>query len=140
MKRLARIDIKPKMNEKRCLKGCTCCAENTDVSCKGCGGCCSSNLPLSTEERQLLARFAVLPFLPVIWNTKDHSIQLLESGLPTEKAGLTLSLLLRRRYANVDLDTPLKNYPYGSHPDCLLGSAALTVHGQDALDDLEYGG
>ncbi len=88
----------------------------------------------------MLERFTVLPFLPVVWNTANQSFLLLESGMSAEEAGLALSLLLRRRYVDVDLKTPLKNYPYGKHPGCLFGSTALTALGQDALDNLEYGG
>ena len=142
------------MSEKNDLKGCRGCAEKAGARCrncpgcavdtgscgKGCGGCCSANLPLSTEERQLLERFAELPFLPVIWNETEQKFYLMESDLPSEKAESALFLLMKRRYVDIDLTAPLKNYPYGSHSDCQLGSAALTVSGQDALDDLEYGG
>jgi hypothetical protein len=95
---------------------------------------------LSTEEQKLLERFAMVAFLPVIGDLEDQSIQVLESGMPEEKADRALSLLIRRRYVDVDLKTPLKNYPYGEHPGCLFGSTALTALGQDALDNLEYGG
>ena len=128
------------MNEKNFLNGCCRHTGNAGPSCRGCGGCRAADFPLSQEERQLLERFAVLPFLPVVWNSADLSILLLESGMPADKAGLVLSLLLKRRYADVDLLAPLKDYPYGSHPGCLFGSAALTRLGQNALDDLEYGG
>ncbi len=122
-----------------CCGNCSGCPVNTGSCGKGCGSCCSANFPLSTEERQLLERFAELPFLPVIWNDAEQRIHLLESGLPEEKAESALFFLLNRRYADIDLTAPLKDYPYGSHPDCQFGSVALTALGQDALDDLEYG-
>ncbi len=127
------------MKEKTCLKDCPRCTENAGAPCGGCGGG-AVNLPLSVEERLLLERFEELPFLPVVWDAAERKFTIPDCGMPESRAGFALSLLRGRGYADVDLQTPLQNYPYPPRPGCLFGSAALTARGQEALDDLEYGG
>ena len=127
-------------NKRSCPNACPGCGVKNNTKC---GSCCGYNifrLPLSILERQLLDCFASLPFLPVIWDPEERRISLLECDMRANNTEIALSLLQRRGFVDIDLQTPLKNYSYGSHPGCLFGRAALTALGQDALDDLEYGG
>ncbi len=93
---------------------------------------------LTEPEKELLEKFAVTPFLPLLQDKATGRVTLLEDGFDEEAWGALL-MLRRRGFLRIDPDIPLVNADYGDCGGCTRGSAAITPAGQDELDRLEYG-
>lgn len=108
--------------------------------CGGCAGGCGLSPTLSAGERRLLESFAVLPFQPLL-RQEDGQLLLPGTALDERLAGAILPGLMRRGLVSADAELPLSGFDYAPWGDtCSRGSAALTLRGQELLDDWEYGG
>lgn len=114
------------------------CGRNACGAC--CGGACRTDNALSALEIELLEQFAVTPFLPLVKEAGSGKLHLLETDLNEDAARIALSLLQRRGLVSVDAELPLENTDYSAYIGFSHGSAALTAHGQEILDELEFGG
>lgn len=123
------------MNEKTC---CSACGKAD--ACSGCAGGCGLSPTLSAGERRLLESFAALPFQPLL-RAEDGTLLLPGPALEAKLAGAILPGLLRRGLVSADPEQPLRGFDYSLWGEgCSHGSAALTLRGQELLDDWEYGG
>ena len=123
------------MNEKNC---CSACGKTG--ACAGCAGGCGLSSALSAGERRLLESFAALPFQPLL-QREDGTLLLPGTALDEHLAGAILPGLLRRGLVSADPELPLQGFDYTPWGEgCAQGSAALTLRGQELLDDWEYGG
>ena len=129
-----------------CDRTCPGCSASQTVACGRnacgacCGGACKTDNALSALEIELLEQFAVTPFLPLVKEADSGRLHLLETDLNEDAARIALSLLQRRGLVSVDAELPLENTDYSAYIGFSHGSAALTAHGQEILDELEFGG
>lgn len=104
----------------------------------GCGGCAAREL--SPGEIELLERFARLAFLPVV-SASDKGEPVLPGDGDLDAQTDAILALTEKRLIQVDYDIPLGNFdysPFAAYP--IHGSMALTLQGQEILDELCYQG
>ena len=116
--------------------GCGACCRN------GAGSDCHGTIMLLKEEIELLQRFAVTPFLPVVrqWDS-DTPIYLEENTNMELKISQSITGLQQKQLIRVDYDYPLSNFDYEIYRNYPIhGSMALTAKGQQVLELLEIYG
>ncbi len=149
-----------------CSHSCGGCSSSS--SCGGCGGCGSAELnDLERELLQELAQTPFLPLVQYVRRESyfapteplEPSPVYLVSGTEStgevEMISLALRRLASRGYLTLDYDIPLSGFDYYLYQTAELknrlsecnpgytilpkkGSMALTLRGQEALDDLTF--
>jgi hypothetical protein len=106
----------------------------------GCGGCqgCDRSLLLTEAELKTLARFAALPFLPVLRKPSEELPVDPEDG--SEFTSKVLVCLEKKGLIDIDYHEKLKGFDYSPFAGFLHGSMALTQRGQEVLDALDFTG
>lgn len=119
-----------------------CRSDQSCGPCGGCSGCCGGELLLSKNEVSILLELAKYAFLPMIQITENEVKHYLPTPnyldlLPEDDFSNSILSLERKHLVSIDPDIPLKNTDYGEidgYTHARLGSLALTVQGQEALD------
>ena len=119
-----------------CAGECAAAPDTCVPDCRPASFC--PHCALTGPEKELLERFAVTPFLPLVQDKDTGRVMLLEDGFDDEAWGAML-MLRRRGFLRIDPDIPLVNADYGAYEGYSHGSVAITPSGQDELDMLEYG-
>lgn len=122
------------------MRNNTLCSGNHCGRCcaGGCGGCSARELSLG--ELELLERFAQLAFLPVV-STSDKKKPVFPGDGDMDALSSAILKLAGKRLIQVDYDIPLGNFDYAdfeAYP--IHGSMALTLQGQEILDQLCFQG
>ena len=126
------------LSQKNTLCGGNHCGKCCGGSCSGCG-----SLELTQAEADFLLTFAELPFQPVVGkDVSDCHVYAFpacmseESPKPDVRPEV-ISALAGKGLIEADYDIPLRNYDYQGFEDYPLhGSMALTIRGQQVLDQL----
>lgn len=126
--------------------GCAGCGSKTHNG--GCCGCCGGGeLLLCKEEVLLLEELGQLAFLPVLEQQdpkKARYIPVYQNlGLSDDLFSRVIESLLWKKLISLDATLPIANVEYGvsqESSDCLCGSIALTLQGQEALTLLALSG
>lgn len=110
-----------------------CCGS----SCVGCG-----SIELTRGEIGFLLKFAQLPFLPAAADTDCKiPVYIGESFSDGDDCSQIIRLLEAKKLIRVDYDIPLANFDYSEYESFPLhGSMALTLRGQQAIDQIRYMG
>ena len=114
--------------------------------CKGnhCGLCCGGGcagcgtIELTRMEIDFLLQFAQLPFLPVATDSDREKPVYIGEGTDSEDDSKIIALLKAKNLISVDYDIPLENYDYSEYERYPVhGSMALTLRGQQAIDQIQ---
>ena len=109
--------------------------------CDGCGGCqgCDRSLLLTEAELKNLARFAELPFLPVLRKPSEELPVDPEDG--SEFTSKVLVCLEKKGLIDLDYRQSLSGFDYSAYSDYPVhGSVALTARGQQVIELIELQG
>ncbi len=111
------------------------CGNCENCGCESCGGC----LELTAGEIRLLEELGQFAFLPVGRRADDLTPIYPEDG--EADSSILLQLLERKALISIDYDQPLKACSADWYLACpVRGSVALTLRGQQVLDQLQTQG
>ncbi len=115
------------------------------MGCSGnCGSCsgCAGVLELHESEIGMLRKLGQIPFLPVARAASDTvPVYLEDDDHPAEEYSLILQCLEKKGLIDIDYHAPLAGFQADAYKDyALVGSMALTQHGQQVLELLEKQG
>ena len=114
--------------------------------CKGnhCGLCCGGGctgcgtIELTRMEIDFLLQFAQLPFLPVATDSDREKPVYIGEETDGGNDAKIIALLKAKNLISVDYDIPLENYDYSEYESYPVhGSMALTLRGQQAIDQIQ---